>query len=68
MARIAFLGLGDMGTPMARRLLRAGHDLVIWNRSPERTIALARDGAADLDFSAVVATIAETRLSAIDHS
>ena len=33
MARVGFLGLGDMGTPMARRLLRSGHDLVVWNRS-----------------------------------
>jgi 3-hydroxyisobutyrate dehydrogenase-like beta-hydroxyacid dehydrogenase len=46
MARIAFLGLGDMGAPMARRLLRAGHDLVVWNRSPERTVGLAQEGAA----------------------
>jgi 3-hydroxyisobutyrate dehydrogenase-like beta-hydroxyacid dehydrogenase len=34
-----------MGTPMARRLLRAGHDLVVWNRSPERTAPLAQEGA-----------------------
>ena len=46
MARVGFLGLGDMGTPMARRLLRAGHDLVVWNRSPERTVGLAQEGAA----------------------
>jgi 3-hydroxyisobutyrate dehydrogenase-like beta-hydroxyacid dehydrogenase len=46
MARVGFLGLGDMGTPMARRLLRAGHDLVVWNRSPERTAPLAQEGAA----------------------
>jgi ketopantoate reductase len=46
MSRIGFLGLGEMGTPMARRLLRAGHDLVVWNRSPERTVALAQEGAA----------------------
>jgi len=46
MARVGFLGLGDMGTPMARRLLRAGHDLVVWNRSPERTVGLAQEGTA----------------------
>ena len=46
MARVGFLGLGEMGTPMARRLLRAGHDLVVWNRSPERTVGLAQEGAA----------------------
>jgi 3-hydroxyisobutyrate dehydrogenase and related beta-hydroxyacid dehydrogenases len=29
MARIAFLGLGQMGAPMARRLLQAGHELTV---------------------------------------
>jgi 3-hydroxyisobutyrate dehydrogenase-like beta-hydroxyacid dehydrogenase len=46
MAKIGFLGLGEMGTPMAIRLLRAGHDLTVWNRSPERTVLLAHEGAA----------------------
>jgi len=46
MARIGFLGLGEMGTPMASRLIHAGHDLVVWNRTVERTVALAREGAA----------------------
>ena len=35
--RIGFLGLGNMGTPMALRLLAAGHELSVWNRSEERT-------------------------------
>lgn len=46
MAKIGFLGLGEMGTPMATRLLRAGHDLTVWNRSAERTVPLADEGAA----------------------
>jgi 3-hydroxyisobutyrate dehydrogenase-like beta-hydroxyacid dehydrogenase len=46
MAKIAFLGLGEMGTPMASRLLNAGHDMVVWNRTAERTAPLAREGAA----------------------
>lgn len=33
MSRIAFLGLGRMGAPMARRLVDAGHDVVVWNRT-----------------------------------
>jgi 3-hydroxyisobutyrate dehydrogenase-like beta-hydroxyacid dehydrogenase len=33
--RIAFLGLGKMGLPVARRLWQAGHDLTAWNRSPK---------------------------------
>jgi 3-hydroxyisobutyrate dehydrogenase-like beta-hydroxyacid dehydrogenase len=45
MAKIAFLGLGEMGTPMATRLLRAGHDVRVWNRSAERTVPLASEGA-----------------------
>jgi 3-hydroxyisobutyrate dehydrogenase len=46
MAKIGFLGLGEMGTPMATRLLRAGHELTVWNRSTEKTVALANEGAA----------------------
>jgi 3-hydroxyisobutyrate dehydrogenase-like beta-hydroxyacid dehydrogenase len=46
MAKIAFLGLGEMGTPMASRLLGAGHEVVVWNRSAERTAPLAQRGAA----------------------
>ena len=36
MAKIAFLGLGQMGAPMATRLLQAGHELTVWNRTPDR--------------------------------
>ena len=46
MAKIGFLGLGEMGTPMASRLLHAGHDLIVWNRTAERAAALAQQGAA----------------------
>jgi 3-hydroxyisobutyrate dehydrogenase-like beta-hydroxyacid dehydrogenase len=46
MAKIAFLGLGQMGTPMARRLLRTGHQVTVWNRTHERAETLASDGAA----------------------
>jgi 3-hydroxyisobutyrate dehydrogenase-like beta-hydroxyacid dehydrogenase len=43
--KIAFLGLGKMGTPMARRLLEAGHSLTVWNRTPERAASLVATGA-----------------------
>jgi 3-hydroxyisobutyrate dehydrogenase-like beta-hydroxyacid dehydrogenase len=45
MAKIAFLGLGQMGAPMATRLLQAGHDLTVWNRTPDRAKPLAAGGA-----------------------
>jgi len=59
MAKLAFLGLGQMGTPMATRLLEAGHDLTVWDRTSARTRSLVDRGAGagDLDYSAVVATI-----------
>ena len=33
--RMAMVGLGRMGANMARRLLRAGHECVVYNRNPE---------------------------------
>jgi 3-hydroxyisobutyrate dehydrogenase-like beta-hydroxyacid dehydrogenase len=46
MAKIAFLGLGQMGAPMAGRLLQAGHEVTVWNRTPDRAGPLAAAGAA----------------------
>lgn len=45
MSKIAFLGLGAMGSRMASRLLDAGHDLTVWNRSAAATEMLAARGA-----------------------
>jgi 3-hydroxyisobutyrate dehydrogenase len=45
MARVAFCGLGQMGSPMARRLIDAGHELTVWNRTEERTAPLVAAGA-----------------------
>ncbi|MFC7218614.1 NAD(P)-binding domain-containing protein [Streptomyces polyrhachis] len=45
MTEIAFLGLGSMGLPMARRLLDAGHPLTVWNRTASRAEPLAAAGA-----------------------
>jgi 3-hydroxyisobutyrate dehydrogenase len=42
---VAFLGVGQMGTPMATRLLSAGFALRVWNRSPQHTVALVDAGA-----------------------
>lgn len=43
--RLAVLGLGMMGMPMARRLLQAGHQVTVWNRSPHKAQALLAEGA-----------------------
>jgi 3-hydroxyisobutyrate dehydrogenase-like beta-hydroxyacid dehydrogenase len=42
---VAVLGLGIMGEPMARNLLRAGHRLIVWNRTPAKAAALVQEGA-----------------------
>jgi 3-hydroxyisobutyrate dehydrogenase len=43
--RLAFLGLGLMGAPMAERLLASGATLSVWNRSPAKAEALVARGA-----------------------
>jgi len=40
--RVAFLGLGIMGRPMASNLAKAGHELTVWNRTPGKTVEGAR--------------------------
>ena len=56
--KIGFLGLGKMGTPMARHLIVAGHELRVWNRTEGKTEPLLREGAI------AAATPAETELGA----
>jgi 3-hydroxyisobutyrate dehydrogenase-like beta-hydroxyacid dehydrogenase len=56
--KIGFLGLGKMGTAMALRLVAAGHELSVWNRSEGRTKPLIREGAI------AAATPAEAELGA----
>ena len=44
--RVAFLGLGIMGYPMARNLLRAGHRVALWSHTSGKAQQLASDGDA----------------------
>jgi 3-hydroxyisobutyrate dehydrogenase len=65
--RIALLGTGLMGAPMAQRLLETGHRVSVWNRGPEKAIVLAAAGAqvaadpaaAVADAEAVVLTLGD---------
>ena len=43
--RIGVIGLGLMGGRMARSILRHGHEVVVWNRTPGKAEALAAEGA-----------------------
>ena len=50
--RVGFIGLGSMGSAMAARLIDAGHELSIWNRSSGPAEQLTRRGAHRLDTPA----------------
>ncbi len=56
--KIGFLGLGKMGMPMALRLIAAGHELRVWNRTEGKTEPVIREGAI------AAATPAEAELGA----
>ncbi|MCP5325031.1 MAG: NAD(P)-dependent oxidoreductase [Oceanospirillaceae bacterium] len=45
MQSLGFIGMGLMGVPMSRRLLAAGYDLMVWNRSADKCAPLAAAGA-----------------------
>ena len=47
--RVAFLGLGIMGTGMATNLVKAGHEVSVWNRTPGKTVEGARTALTPAD-------------------
>ena len=51
--KVGFLGLGQMGSAMAANLIKAGHEVTVYNRSRDKAEALAGEGAK------VAATVAE---------
>jgi 3-hydroxyisobutyrate dehydrogenase-like beta-hydroxyacid dehydrogenase len=67
--RVAFLGLGIMGYPMARNLLEAGFPLTAWNRSPEKAERLAAEhGASVAESPAEAADGAEAVITMVPDS
>ena len=44
--RVAFLGLGIMGRAMASNLVKAGHEVTVWNRTPGKDVEGARTAAS----------------------
>ena len=64
--KVAFLGLGIMGSRMAANLARAGHRLTVWNRTAERAETFAAAHAADVAPSpAAAAREAEVVISMV---
>lgn len=47
--KTGFIGLGAMGAGVARNLLKSGHEVTVWNRSPGPVDAIVKDGAKAAD-------------------
>jgi 3-hydroxyisobutyrate dehydrogenase-like beta-hydroxyacid dehydrogenase len=47
--RVAFLGMGIMGRPMAANLVKAGHEVAVWNRSSGKDVEGARTASSPAD-------------------
>ena len=65
MTTIAFCGLGRMGVPMAGRLLGAGHDVTVWNRTAERAAPLVERGAKQGESPAAAASGADVVITMV---
>jgi len=59
MAKLGFAGLGIMGAPMARALLRAGHEVAVWSHTSAKAQQLAKEGATACDSPAELARRSE---------
>ena len=57
--RVGVAGLGKMGAAIAARLMECGHDVIVWNRSPDKAKPLADAGAIVASSPADLATQAE---------
>ncbi len=68
MTRVAFIGVGEMGGRMARRLLDAGHELSVWNRTPAKTAPLVEAGATAAETPAEAARSAEIVITMVADS
>lgn len=66
--RVGFIGLGIMGAPMARNLLKAGFEVTVWNRTAARCEPLAAAGARVAESPSAVAQTSEVTVSCVTNS
>jgi 3-hydroxyisobutyrate dehydrogenase-like beta-hydroxyacid dehydrogenase len=67
MAKVAVVGLGAMGSRIARRLLDSGHQLVVWNRNAARVTPLTEAGAVAAESPADAARQAEAVITMVSN-
>jgi 3-hydroxyisobutyrate dehydrogenase-like beta-hydroxyacid dehydrogenase len=65
MTAVAVVGLGAMGSRMARRLLGAGHDVIVWNRTSEKMAELTELGAMPAESPADAAHRADAVITTV---
>lgn len=53
--KVGFIGLGQMGSAMAANLVKAGHEVTVWNRSPDKAADLVAAGATLAETPAAAA-------------
>lgn len=68
MYKIGFIGLGIMGKPMARNLLKAGYSMVVYDINNEVVKELVRDGAAEAASSSEVASLSDVIITMLPDS
>ena len=66
--QIGIAGLGKMGSAIGQRLIEVGHDLAVWNRSPEKARPLANAGAKVATNPADVARNAQTVITILSDA
>jgi 3-hydroxyisobutyrate dehydrogenase len=62
---LGFIGIGLMGRPMTLRLLAAGHEVTVWNRSPDKLVPVLEKGARRAASPAEVARNAEIVMTCV---
>ena len=65
---LGFIGMGIMGAPMARNLLKAGYRLTVWNRTRAKAEALVGDGAKVAGSPSEVAAASEIVMACVTNS
>lgn len=65
MSTVAVIGLGAMGSRFARRFLAAGHEVIVWNRTPEKATELVELGAVSAGNPADAARRAEALITIV---
>src|SRR5687768_778848 len=66
--RVGFIGLGIMGSGMARNLLKAGFPLQVWNRTASRAESLVAEGASAAESPAALAADSDIIITCVSDT